>query len=85
MACGLPVIATAVAGIPDIVVHGETGFLASPSELDKLAQYVILLAREPDLRQRMGAAGRKRALAEFDVNVMVERYTRMFREVAQRP
>jgi glycosyltransferase involved in cell wall biosynthesis len=84
MACGLPVVATDIAGIPDIVVHGETGFLASPSELDKLAHYVIQLARDPELRQRMGEAGRRRALAEFDVTVMVERYARMFREVADK-
>lgn len=85
MASGLPVVATDIAGIPDIVVHGETGFLASPSELDKLAHYVVQLARDVELRQRMGAAGRQRALAEFDVQVMVERYAQMFREVAQRP
>ena len=84
MACGLPVVATDVAGIPDIVVHGETGFLAAPSELDKLAQYVVQLARDAELRQRMGEAGRRRALAEFDVQVMVERYAQMFREVVQR-
>lgn len=82
MACGLPVVATDIAGIPDIVIHGETGFLAAPSELDKLAQYVVQLARDAELRQRMGAAGRRRALAEFDVQVMVERYDQMFREVA---
>lgn len=82
MACGLPVVATEVAGIPDIVAHGETGFLALPTELDKLAQYVVQLARDAELRQRMGEAGRLRALAEFDVKVMVERYAQMFREVA---
>jgi len=84
MAAGLPVVATDVAGIPDIVAHGETGFLASPTELDKLAQYVVQLARDPELRQRMGSAGRQRALAEFDVKVMVERYAQMFKEVAGR-
>jgi len=84
MACGLPVVATEVAGIPDIVAHGETGFLALPTELDKLAQYEVQLARDAELRQRMGEAGRLRALAEFDVKVMVERYARMFKEVAQR-
>lgn len=84
MAAGLPVVATDVAGIPDIVVHGETGFLASPTELDKLAAYVVQLARDSELRQRMGAAGRQRALVEFDVKVMVERYAQMFKEVAGR-
>jgi len=84
MAAGLPVVATDVAGIPDIVAHGETGFLAPPTELDKLAQYVVQLARDPELRQRMGSAGRQRALAEFDVKVMVERYAQMFKEVAGR-
>jgi glycosyltransferase involved in cell wall biosynthesis len=83
MACGLPVVATDVAGIPDIVVHGETGFLASPTELDRLADYVVQLARDSELRRRMGAAGRQRALAEFDTAVMVRRYAQLFEEVVQ--
>ncbi|MDM7460901.1 MAG: glycosyltransferase, partial [bacterium] len=61
---------------------GETGFLAAPSALDRLAEYVVRLARDEELRRRMGEAGRRRALAEFDVQVMVERYAQMFREVA---
>lgn len=82
MACGLPVVATDVAGIPDIVVHGETGFLAPPDKIEQLADYVVRLAQDAELRQRMGTAGRQRALAEFDVNVMVERYARLFEELA---
>ena len=83
MACGLPIVATNVAGIPDIVIHGETGFLTSPTDLDGLAKYVVQLACEPQLCQRLGEAGRQRALAEFDVRVMVKRYAHLFAEVTQ--
>lgn len=81
MGCGLPIVATDVAGIPDIVVHGETGFLSPPTEVETLAQYVIRLAQDTALRQRMGSAGRQRALAEFDVQKMIERYAELLRSL----
>ncbi|MDW8107231.1 MAG: glycosyltransferase family 4 protein [Armatimonadota bacterium] len=81
MACGLPVVATDIAGIPDIVVHGATGFLASPTDLETLARYVVLLAKDSELRQRLGEAGRQRALMEFNADVMISRYAQMFRTV----
>jgi len=83
-ACAVPAVATNIAGIPDIVVDGETGFLAPPTALDQLAEYVVQLARDTELRQRMGAVARQRALSEFDVRVMVARYADMFKQVASR-
>lgn len=59
-AVGLPVVASAVGQVPDIVVGGETGLLVPPSDPDALASAIDLLANDADLGARLGAAGRAR-------------------------
>jgi glycosyltransferase involved in cell wall biosynthesis len=58
MAVGLPVVATTVGGIPDIVEDGVTGLLISPGDKDGLARALSLLLSDPALRRRMGVAAR---------------------------
>jgi glycosyltransferase involved in cell wall biosynthesis len=65
MAAGLPVVATAVGGIPEVVVEGETGFLVSPGDVASLAERLTRLTRAPELRAGMGMRGRARALSQF--------------------
>lgn len=65
MACGLPVVASSVGAIPEVVVEGETGFLIPPGDDAALAERVTRLATEPELRHRMGAAARQRVHARF--------------------
>jgi glycosyltransferase involved in cell wall biosynthesis len=60
MACRRPVIATNVGGIPDIVDDGNTGILVPPKDSDKLAEAIIKLLKDKELRERMGDAGRER-------------------------
>jgi glycosyltransferase involved in cell wall biosynthesis len=67
MAAGLPVVASAVGGIPEIVRDGETGLLVPPGDADALAAALGRLLDDDGLRRRLGAAGRERALDEFDV------------------
>jgi len=64
-ACGLPVVASAVHGIPDVVVHGETGLLVPPRDAGALAAAIRRLADDGALRRRMGAAGRAFAAAYY--------------------
>lgn len=61
MAAGKPVVASAVGGIPEIVVDGETGLLAPPGDETALAEAILALANNPPLRTRMGQGGRERA------------------------
>jgi glycosyltransferase involved in cell wall biosynthesis len=61
MACGLPVVATRVAGNEELVVHGETGFLFDPGDTEQF-QFAMQQLRESALRRRMGEAARTRAL-----------------------
>jgi glycosyltransferase involved in cell wall biosynthesis len=61
MASSLPVVSTTVAGIPEMVAHGESGLLVEPSDAAALADAIATIAGRPELRRSMGAAGRLRA------------------------
>jgi glycosyltransferase involved in cell wall biosynthesis len=61
MACRLPVVSTTVAGIPEMVAHGETGLLVEPTDEPAMADAIAELGADPDRRRTMGEAGRKRA------------------------
>ncbi|WP_166442809.1 glycosyltransferase family 4 protein [Phragmitibacter flavus] len=65
MACCLPVVSTTVAGIPEMVVHGETGLLTEPGDERQLADALIQMMRHPSQRREMGRAGRCRAETRF--------------------
>jgi colanic acid/amylovoran biosynthesis glycosyltransferase len=64
-AMGLPVIAGAVGGLPEAIEDGVTGFLVAPDDIEAAAEKLLLLARDPALRLRMGQAGRARVLEHF--------------------
>lgn len=80
MAAGLPVVSTAVGGVPEVVADGETGFLVPPRDPDALASAILQLVRDDGLRKRMGAAGRARA-ALFSVEKMVEGVVGVYRSL----
>ena len=65
MACEAPVVATAVGGIPEVVVDGETGFLVPPGEPEPMAARMNELVRDRGLGQRLGRTGRARVLERF--------------------
>lgn len=71
MASGLPVVATGVGGVPEIVVDNVTGFLVPPRQPEALSNAILRLVRDPDLRNRMGQAGRQRVQEHFSVDRMV--------------
>lgn len=64
-AAGLPVVATRSGGLPEVIVDGETGFLAEIGDTEALARHVETLIRDAPLRARMGRAARLRVEAEF--------------------
>ncbi|PLX44846.1 MAG: glycosyl transferase, partial [Hyphomicrobiales bacterium] len=73
MAAGLPVAATAVGGVPELVSDGKTGLLTPPGDEKALAAALMRLLEDGDLRRAMGEAGRRRALDEFSIEAMVRR------------
>jgi glycosyltransferase involved in cell wall biosynthesis len=84
MAFGKPLVATRAGGIPEIVEDGVTGYLVARRDAAALAEKFVTLARDPDLRRRLGLAGGHRAADLFDlqknVKLMVELY-RIFKIV----
>ncbi|MGH3080495.1 MAG: glycosyltransferase family 4 protein [Gaiellaceae bacterium] len=68
MAAELPVVASRVGGVPELVVDGESGFLVSPGDPQELATALERLVGDPDLRRRLGAVGRVRAETRFNLN-----------------
>ena len=64
-ACGLPLVASRLSGIPELVHDGETGYLADPGDTEGLANAIDRVASAPSLRRRMGDAARQRMEAEF--------------------
>jgi glycosyltransferase involved in cell wall biosynthesis len=79
LAAGLPVVANPVGVQPEMVRHGETGFLAST--IDEWLQAVRALASDPSLRRRMGAAGRRLVEAHYRVECGGEKWMRLLRSL----
>jgi colanic acid/amylovoran biosynthesis glycosyltransferase len=80
MALGLPVIAPAITGIPELVVHRETGLLYTVGRWDELAERIEALAKDPELRARVVNGGRARLRPEFDVAHSAARLEVLFRD-----
>jgi sugar transferase (PEP-CTERM/EpsH1 system associated) len=78
MARGLPVVATRVGGIPEVVADGETGLLVPPSDPAALAEALLALASDPARGEAMGRAGRERVESHFDVRRMVREYEALY-------
>jgi glycosyltransferase involved in cell wall biosynthesis len=73
-----PVIGTRAGAIPELVRHGQTGFLVERRNPAELAARILDLLRDPDLRRRMGEAGRRLALEEFDQQTNVARLIELY-------
>ncbi|MES3035111.1 MAG: glycosyltransferase family 4 protein [Gemmatimonadota bacterium] len=78
-ACGMPVVGTAVGGLTDVIVDGETGFLMPSGDGEVLAARLQQLVADATLRARLGAATRARALSHFDGGQTAQRVVTQLR------
>jgi glycosyltransferase involved in cell wall biosynthesis len=78
MACGVPVVSTAVAGIPELVRHGQNGFLSTAHDVAEIKVGMQTLLCDEVLRHRMGAAARQTVCAEFDQRVSAKALMELF-------
>lgn len=81
LAAGRPVVATRVGGVPDVVDDGETGFLVRPADTHAMAERLEILARDPELRARMGELGRERVLRRYSVARLLDDVDALYREL----
>lgn len=81
MAAGLPVIATNINAIPEMVTHGETGFLIQPGDRANLAHYLQYLIDNPNLAKEMGVKGRKKVETNFNAKIHCQTLDRMFAKI----
>jgi glycosyltransferase involved in cell wall biosynthesis len=86
MAASLPAVGSNHGGIPEAIVDGETGFVVPEGHAAALARALANLLGSPELRQRMGAAARRRAEQNFDTRVQVaaleQRYDALLRQTS---
>jgi len=73
MSMGIPIVSTAVGGVPELVRHGETGYLADVGDNSTLSSYVLELIRDKHLRQQFSRAGRQRIKDHFSFDHRVKR------------
>ncbi len=74
MACEVPVISSSVGGLPELQVHGETGYIAEIGDIDRMARYAIELLTNEAKHRMFAEAARRRAVEHFDVHTIVNQY-----------
>lgn len=79
----LPVIAGKIDSVSSVARHGEDGFLVVPGDIEALAQRLETLIRDPDLRLKMGRAGRARAEREFSEEAAVKKFSALYEKILE--
>jgi len=83
MGCRAPVVATDAGGLPEVVEHGVTGLVVPKADAGALAGAIDRLLSDPELRVRMGNAGRERALDRFDWNLSASQFEAVYRQIVR--
>jgi glycosyltransferase involved in cell wall biosynthesis len=83
-AAGVPVVATAVGGTPEVIEDGENGYLAPPGDARTLAGCILAVLDSDDLGRGMGESGRRRVLEEFTFEAQARQYRQLFADLVGR-
>ncbi len=81
MACEVPVIASHVGGVPEVVTDGETGFLSEVGDVDKMAADAGRLLTDETLRRSMGKRARESAITRYRTDVVIPQYLEFYEKV----
>ncbi len=83
-ACGMPVVSFSSGGTGEAVLHNETGFLVPEGDWKKLSEFILLLLKNPDTRDRFSHAGRERAEQKFDLRKQTPKLEQIYEGVISR-
>ena len=78
LSCGIPVVASNAGGIPEVVVHGESGFLSDIGDIEDMAKNTLRIIRDSELAQKMSLAARNRAVNLFSEDKLLSEYENMY-------
>lgn len=81
LACELPVIATRVGGVPEVVTDGETGFLSDIGDVEKMAEDTLRLLRDDEMRRSYGKRGRELAIERYSTEKIIPQYIEFYEKV----
>ena len=81
MACGVPVISSSVGGLPELIRHNESGFIAEIGDIDRMAKYAVDLLTNEKKYALFSANARKRSIEMFDKSIIVPMYEEHYLKV----
>jgi N-acetyl-alpha-D-glucosaminyl L-malate synthase BshA len=81
MSCSVPVVASNVGGIPELITHGENGYVAELGDVSRMARYVVELLTNPKRLSAFSAKAREAAIRLYDVNSVVPMYEELYRNL----
>jgi glycosyltransferase involved in cell wall biosynthesis len=84
MACEVPVVATRVGGIPEVIDDGETGFLSEVGDTKKMAGDAAKILGNPQLRREMGMRARESAISRYRTDLVIPQYISFYEEILAR-
>jgi glycosyltransferase involved in cell wall biosynthesis len=82
LACEVPVLSTSVGGVPELITHGETGWLIPAGDQHKLVDAIVSLLEQPQLRRDLAANGRQRVEKKFTVDKFMTRVEALYSETS---
>jgi N-acetyl-alpha-D-glucosaminyl L-malate synthase BshA len=83
MACGVPPVATRVGGVPDLITHGEDGFMEAVGDTDAQAVRLVELLADSATQERISAAARQTATSRFCTSLLIPRYEQYYKKVCE--
>lgn len=83
-ACEVPVIATRIGGIPEVVTDNETGFLSEIGNIEKMSEDAAILLQNEELRRNFGKRGRELAISRYSTDMIIPQYIRFYEKVLEK-
>jgi glycosyltransferase involved in cell wall biosynthesis len=84
MACEVPVIASNVGGLPEVIADGESGYLAEVGDIEAMTKYAVKILTSDNLQRKMGNFARQIAVENFSTDKIIPMYIDYYKEVSER-